>query len=706
MDRLLIAGSLVLGVAAMGCGDSDDEPPLYDSGMDSGSPKDGGTDAKTDSGRDSSMGPTVMCGSTLCEGTVIANTEVSPCCLEEENACGLDADDIKKASPASPFTGCVPKDVAPASDSEYCGAFFDQIEPDGDHTNAGLDIRSGVRFAVFDGCCLPSGECGANISVPRGADPSLNTHLGCVSFGRLSEAFTDPDAGGEKPPTPEHLPFCNPENGEAPTTGTVPGVPAFVCGCGAGNLDDGEGFPCLNNLPAAVCGADEPTDEQLAGIPEFMCGCTADSKLPCLQNVPSTVCGGKEITADSAELAAIPEFICGAGAIPTSLPTLANVEETVCGKKPITADSTELDAIPEFICGCTATSRLPCFRNVEAEVCGKVAITADSAELDAIPQFICGAIGNPLAAVLPAMLNVEVAVCGKKVITADSVELNGIPAFICGAVNNPDPSLPKLPNVDTAICGKAAVATGSVYLAGVPKFVCGCTDSSARELGCLRNVAVTVCGAAAPSAAVLAAVPEFVCGCGATTQDSGFLKLCMSFVDTATCGTRNTLVTDQGTVPTLDDCLTGIPEYAVGCGEDVTTPPANNPSCLPRAAAFLGCVDIPAATPALPRVPEYVCGCGNAPTDVAQPFPAYPCLSRVNTTICGATPITASSQVAGVTNNVCGCGDGISDASNCVKNVPNSICGAIPVCSNCPAGVTTCQDTNGDGIGNACVPVP
>jgi hypothetical protein len=247
--------SVVMLVLAQG-----DEPSFDgDGGTDVIEDDAGADDSGMDSGTDSGLLlPTTMCGTTLCEGIRLASTIVSPCCLEEDNACGLDADDIKKASPGSPFTGCVPKDVAAASDSEYCGAVFDQIEPDGDHTNAGLDIMSGTRFAVFDGCCLPTGECGANISVPRGADPdSLNHHLGCVSFGRLNEAFTDPDAGEEEPPTPEHLPFCHPENGEAPTTGTVPGVPAFVCGCGAGNLDDGEGPRCLNNLPPEVCGAGE-----------------------------------------------------------------------------------------------------------------------------------------------------------------------------------------------------------------------------------------------------------------------------------------------------------------------------------------------------------------------------------------------------------------------------------------------------------------
>lgn len=715
MERLLIASSLLLGVAATGCDDDDDVPDDM-GGMDGGGMTDGGTDARADAKPDTGggggdtgpTGETISCGSNTCSGAVIANIDIAPCCVADTNACGLDADDIKRASPSSPFTGCVPKDVPAASASTYCGAFFDQIEPDGDHENGGLDIKSGNRFAVFEGCCLDTGECGANITVPRGADSELNSHLGCVSFARLRDAFDAQGDGGAEEALPDNLPFCNPSNGEPPTEGTVPGVSKFVCGCGEGVVYDADapGLPCLSNLPPAVCGKDEPKTEELEKIPEFICGCTASSALPCLKNLAASTCGTKAIDADSPELAAVPEFICGCTA-DSKLPCMQNVEAEVCGGKAITADSTELDSLPVFICGAvglTTPSALPTMANVEASICGKKAITADSAELAAVPQFICGQTNNPQATVLPTMRNVDVAICGTKVITTDSAELNSIPVFICGAVNNPDTSAlpPKLRNVDTAICGKAPVAAGSPFLAGVPKFFCGCTSNNAKELGCLRNVANTVCGAAAPSAQVLGLVPEFVCGCGATTQDAGVLKLCMSFVETTTCGTKNTVVNDRGTpsVP-QDDCLEGVPEYAVGCGEEADT--GSNPSCLRRAGTFLGCIDIPEQTPALPRVPEYVCGCGNAPTDVAQPFPAYPCLSRVHTTICGAVPISASAQVQGVTNNVCGCGDGVATGTNCVKNVPATICGAIPVCTSCPGG-TTCTDTNSDGIGNTCIP--
>jgi hypothetical protein len=729
MERLLIAGSLLLGVAAVGCGD-DDDPPGED-GMDAGEPpEDSGTDARTDarvdSGSDANTGgPSITCGSNSCTGTVIANNTVRPCCVEE-TGCGLEAEDIKKASPSSPFTGCVPKDVAAASASTYCGEFFDQIEPEGDHENGGLDIKSGNRYAVFEGCCLPSGECGANITVPRGADAELNSHLGCVSFARLRDAF-ESQSGGEEDPLPDHLPFCNPENGEAPTMGTVPGVAKFVCGCGAGNLYvEGQGLPCLNNLPPTVCGAADPTDEEIAMLPEFVCGCTANSKLPCLRNLDAATCGTKAIDATSPELAAIPEFVCGCTA-DSKLPCMLNVESSVCGTKAITADSAELNDLPVFICGAvglTTPSALPTMPNVEANICGKKAITADSAELDAIPQFICGRINNPQAAVLPTMAGVDVAVCGKKVMTADSVELTGVPVYICGAVNNTDTStLPKLRNVDAAICGKAAVANGSPFLTNIPEFLCGCTGRIDPKLGCLRNLAADVCGgsAIASDSAVLAGVPRFVCGCGPSALDTGFGKLCMGNVETTTCGTREATVNDRGTPDSAaDDCLVGVPEYARGCGD--SEPPVGS-SCLRRTPQLFGCDNVTAG-PVL-RLPEYLCGCGEAKAVGAGTGDAtLPCLPFVLETFCGAIPISASQQVAPIPNIVCGCGDAVTTtAAPCLDNVPPSVCGSQAMCVLGQGGPTAgcdegevCVDVQGgagagaggaggagDGIADNCV---
>jgi hypothetical protein len=103
---------------------------------------------------------------------------------------------------------------AAVENSEYCGEFWDQVEMV-KRSNGGLDIAAGVATLTFDGCCLPSGECGALINTPRGQDPeAVNTHLGCVSFGRLQEAFAAADAGTTT--QPERLPYCNPMTGNPP----------------------------------------------------------------------------------------------------------------------------------------------------------------------------------------------------------------------------------------------------------------------------------------------------------------------------------------------------------------------------------------------------------------------------------------------------------------------------------------------------------
>jgi hypothetical protein len=699
----------------MGCGDND-RIPRADGGLDGGAEDAGGGRPEGGQGQDGGV-PTVKCGANTCTGAPLLTTTITPCCVPDDEGepttvCGLDSDDIKKVNPTSPFTGCIPKDVPYASLSEYCGTFFDQIEPTGNHENGGLDVASPTGTFVFEGCCLPSGECGANITSPRGIPADIiNSHLGCVSFVRLGAALGS-DAGA---PTPDLLPFCVPETGEPPTTGTVPGVPKFVCGCGVGNVDDGESLPCLNNLPAEVCGADAPTEDQLAAVPEFICGCTADSKLPCLNNLSAATCGTKEITADSEELEKVPVFICGeVGGDPTRLPTLPNVESTLCGKKPISADSDELEQVPEFVCGAEGNqeTRLPLLRNVDSAICGRKAITLDSEELDELPQFICGAEGAAETP-LPVLRNVDTAVCGNKVMTANSAELSQVPEFICGAINGPYTSLPTLRNIDATICGRKLMEAGSLELDEVPEFICGCDGESVPQTMCLRRVEAALCGnketvvddkgTVAVDDDCLAGVPEYAFGCGPTgvpSTSTAASAVCLRHAETL-FGCVDTTVDTQGTEPTDDDCLRGVPEYLRGCGEGVLSSP-DSPGCLPSAAAFFGCVDITVS----PRtVAEHVCGCGNALTDVAEPPPAYPCLSRVATTVCGGIAVTVAAQASGVSNDVCGCGDGVSTGTNCVKNVPDTICGAEPVCTStsCP-NAETCVDSNGDDLGDTCQP--
>ena len=204
-ERYLITSGLALLLAA-GCGDGDSVPTTDAGGvMDAGR-----TDAGHDTGVEEDAGPSITCGSMKCTGTSVQSTEVRPCCVPETDGCGLNAEDLRRANSSTPFTGCVPKDVPAAFEmSVYCGEFWDQVEMVM-RDNGGLDIASGVATLTFDGCCLPSGECGAQIDTPRGQDPEvINTHLGCVSYGRLQEAF-GADAGVMQP---AFLPFCNPATG-------------------------------------------------------------------------------------------------------------------------------------------------------------------------------------------------------------------------------------------------------------------------------------------------------------------------------------------------------------------------------------------------------------------------------------------------------------------------------------------------------------
>lgn len=977
-ERLLIASGLLLGLSAVGCGDGDSTDTDGGTGtMDSG-PKDGSIDSGKDSGKDSSTDtggdelPTIPCGSNTCSANIVNGTLIEACCVPDSakvptSQCGLNADDLRRANPSSPFTGCIPRDVMAASASTYCGEFWDQVEME-KVANGGLDIKSGSARLTFDGCCLPSGECGAQIDVARGVGEDLNSHLGCVSFSRFQAAFeaagVDSGTGTEQP---AKLPYCNPANG-APLMGAdakVPGQPKFVCGCGAGKIDDHKGtFPCFNNLDTSTCGAADPTAEQLAMVPEFICGCDvatpSNNKLPCLINVDKATCGTLQIDKDSPQLAAVPSFICGED--PTSpLPTLKGVDKSVCGKAPPTAG--QLADVPEFICGCTAGSKLPCLRNSEATVCGGKEITTGSPFITEIPEYICGCGADKVDtnASIPCLSHVEQTVCGPKEVTeapaltdipkllcgcgdgkiaerclpnvpanlcgaADATSsLASLPSFLCGCGENvlaggrpclnnlptstcgaaPVPSnmvtfLPKslcgcgagvtydpsnvaftspclskiaktecgggdiptsdpkgtpenpaddcftgikayargcglnttgdtcvpngantmfgcdqpadglvvpgqpafacgcgvgviatncIPNVGTNVCGAVAVSTGSPFLSTIPVFVCGAvgaapsllpslrnvdktvcgtkpiTQTSAElddvpaficgeqgnpetSLPTLRNLPLTVCGEKTPSAAVLLNIPEFLCGC---QNEPVPQARCLRNLDVAVCGTKETVVNTKGTPETTDDCLTDVPEYARGCGADASpaASPASARSCLRHAEQFFGCVDtavdtkgtatavddclvgvpeyllgcgetaftgtpncLPFAAPTLGCVDvtlpqravfEHICGCGNNPTDIAQAFPAYPCLSRVATTICGTIPVTVSQLAAGVPNTVCGCGDNDSTSSGCVKNAPASVCGAVATCS---AGTCagTCQDTNSDGILNFCQP--
>lgn len=723
-ERIFITSSLALMLAA-GCGDGDNLPAVDGGGLDSGR----GPDAGRDTGSDEDELPARACGSRQCTGAIVSNTVINPCCVEETNGCGLDADDLRRANASTPFTGCVPKDVeAAVENSVYCGEFWDQVEMV-QRDNDGLDIAAGVATLTFDGCCLPNGECGALINTPRNGDPeSINTHLGCVSFSRLEAAFAAADAGTMV--QPERLPYCTPSGAGGPPTGnqTVPNVPKFVCGCGEGKLYDPEDksriFPCLNNLPTTVCGREEPSAGELAMVPEFICGCSTSSRLPCLTNVDPNVCGSKQIDASSEELALIPSFVCGGTAVTdanglpalkgvdasvcgkktptaadlamvpeflcgctaanaaTGFPCLRTVERSVCGGLAVTSSSTELLApIPEFVCGCGADvvdpqTSLTCLSHVETSVCGGKEITATSGELAAVPEFICGAEGLTGTPALPVLRNVESSVCGTKEITASSPELALIPQFICGKDNNPDTSaMPKLAGVDVAICGGKTIAAGATELASLPALVCGCGGAApTNEFGCLRNVAADVCGTN------LSQIPAATCGCGATTALGATERLCIPYTAATTCGSLAI------TLDSTNNCLTNIPEYAVGCGS--STPSASNP-CIPGAPAVHGCTQVTSGT--IRGVPTILCGCGD--DRLAN---GLPCVDNVPTTVCGAQTV----PLAGLTTipaSICGCGAAVTyDPANqatfprpCLSKTATTSCG--------PAIIRTSDPNNTPG---------
>lgn len=916
MERILLSTSLIFGLSAMGCGDGDDvssdagTKPM-DSGVKDAGPKDSGP--KADTGGDEEELPSMACGSNTCTGILLSEVVVDPCCVVDgagkaTDQCGLDSVDIKRVNSTSPFSGCVPKDVPKASDSAYCGEFWDQVEMGG-KVNGGLDIKSGSVTLTFDGCCLPTGECGALIDTPRGQNADdLNTHLGCVSFTRLSTALNGADAGAVA--QPEHLPYCNSSTG-SPLKGdeTVTGKPKFVCGCGDGKVDEGKGtFPCFNNLPTTVCGADQPKAEELAMIPEFICGCTQASKLPCMVNVAAATCGTKQIDANSVELALVPVFICGESATPSALPTLKGVDPAVCGKKVPSAG--DLAEVPEFMCGCTANSKLPCLRNVDANTCGGKPITTTSTtELMQLPEYICGCGADTVdpGTSVPCLSHVEQTTCGAVPVTTSAAldqlpkllcgcgdgvvaprclanvpadlcgsadataALAGVPDSLCGCGENvlagprpclnnlptsscggldvptsqitylpaslcgcgasvtyepgtsPSPCLSKtaqnecgggtiptsdpnntpsdtaddcytglpayargcgvgtvaltcipngststfgcvqpgagavvpnqpefacgcgvgvigdgtcVPNIGTDSCGTLAVTTGSPALGLVPKFRCGCDGSNAPELGCMRNVESSVCGTAAPTVAQLALVPEFICGCGTSKQDVGIGPTCMSFVDTATCGTKNTEISvraDLGNTP----CLVGLPEYAIGCGDGVA-PSGLTDTCLRGAGSSAspaskipGCVNVEVGNPSLRRLPEYLCGCGETAVNATGRGDAVlTCLPFVADTVCGTWAIQSALQLSPLMpNTLCGCGDNVNTtAGACLDNVPGSLCGPVAVCTlgqtgeaaGCSnAGAPVCVDRQGgvgagvggaggagDGVGDHCIPVP
>jgi hypothetical protein len=703
-ERLLIASSLILGLSAVGCGDGDDAGLFGDGDrdggdtpeMDAGKPSDAGnTDSgKTDGGdAGSTKFPTKACGSNTCEGNLINNMLVDPCCVPDEtgaetSTCGFQADDIKKANPTSPFTGCVPRDVPAASASTYCGEFWDQVEMmGGDKTNGGLDIASGRVTFVFDGCCLPSGECGAQIDTPRMQNESINSHLGCVSYGRLNAALNGADAGMSAPPA--KLPFCNPATGAPPSgTATIVGQPKFVCGCGS-KVDDGTGtFPCFNNLPTTVCGAEDPTAAQLAMIPEFLCGCPADitkARLPCMINVAESVCGTKQIDANSVELAKIPVFVCGEDpAKPTPLPTLKGVDPAVCGKTPAAADN--LSTAPEFFCGCTANSKLPCLRNTDPNTCGGAPIDATSTGvLKDLPEYICGCGADVVdsGTSIPCMSHVEKNVCGSTPIST-AAGLTLLPKMLCGCGDGVIAER-CIANVPANLCGGA---DSTAALAGVPDSLCGCgEDVLAAGRPCLNNLPTSSCGGLDVPTSQITFVPASLCGCGAsvTYDPATSPRPCLSKSAPNECGGGPIPTSDPNNTPgnAADDCYTGLPAYARGCGAGTVAA-----DCIPNGSqTTFGCVQ-PAVGTTVAGQPKYACGCGVGKFPAKTPAE---CIPNIATDACGAADPTPT-QLGGLPTFYCGCGatvasrpTGAPASRPCFSYLDASTCGALAAPPATPA---------------------
>lgn len=560
--QITMIGALVLGALGAGCGD-DPKKPKDD--VDAGNQGDGDGDMANPGDGDGDMmsgGPkSVMCGSTLCEGQVILGMfPVDACCAgAAQDKCGYDGTTLP---PPATLPGCLERDAPGVASEDVCGAFFDQVEtdPGADKTDKLLFVKSDTISLKFSGCCTEQGVCGANLAKPVGFP--IDLHLGCVGYNTLQSALAgDGDAGAPDPSSLSILPFCEPTTGGARVTGTVPGVPSFICGCGeTADSPGADGLPCLNKTGASVCGADgagTPSfDEALAQIPEFVCGATGStSGLPVkLKGLASTVCGKAEVTdATSALLDGVPEFFCGAEGAPAgSNPAflLPNVPNSICGKQPVDANSTVLGLVPEFLCGDGAApasvSPLLLLRNVEYSVCGKQPVNSDSPILTQVPEFLCGKEGAPngmsIAFLLP---NVENAVCGKLPVDAESGALAGVPEFVCGAENAPAGSNPLmlLRNVDTAVCGKYSITqSAQLESAGLPEFLCGCGDgaqSAANMLPCLRNVVDTACGNVDIDTQAKLGLyggelfPNAVCGCG---ENQTSQHACLDNVAQSICG--------------------------------------------------------------------------------------------------------------------------------------------------------------------------
>jgi hypothetical protein len=577
--RCLLLGSMAWGTALVGgCGDeshatADSDPADAQAGDEgsAGTSEDAG--AEQGAGRDINvvvsppMTPPevpalVNAAGLRCESVMlISQDRWAPACWvdAEETICGVDTNMLPGGDSSATTPSCVAQDV-PGKNSDYCGAFFDQtdaIERDpgtkqivrdgagkpamvAAFVDGALTVTFGGIPLRFEGCCLPSGECGALLTTPRplpspeGAlalmafdqQTRFDLHLGCTSVTELAKRLADPAAEPAPRELVTNLPFCDPAREDAgyPTEGKkIPGQPEIVCGCGEGKT----GTTCIPNTAQTVCGTGEVEAQSplLATLPEFACGCGDEVAfsgrgLPCLSYVPTSICGGKAISAESAELAAVPEFVCGCEGSPIVSPAegpcLKNVEAVVCGTAEVAARNPLLAPFPKYVCGCGEGVRVTaagsfCLSNVASNVCGGLEILVDTTVepncLLGVPEYAHGCSpGATRSEADPSCIPYTPGLWG---CVDQTTAIRRMPEVLCGCGEGvggaaragfDSNGMPCLPNVASELCGAVPVtsrAQVAALMPTLPNAVCGCGDGvlhSAPARPCLSNAPAQVCG--------------------------------------------------------------------------------------------------------------------------------------------------------------------------------------------------------------------
>jgi hypothetical protein len=542
-----LAASFTTALYAVGCSD-DGSSGKAASDTDAGDDADAGSagGATGDAAPLDTTSETDVCGACPNQ-TTGGSLTLKGCCIEESATCGLDVTPLGALVEGSGLSGCQPRDVAGVP-SDYCSAFFDQIDGEADGRFA---LGTSLGTLKLAGCCTADGGCGLSLSsvtLDAGSDTTtFDLSLGCLGLTELSAAL------GESLPSVDSadltlVPYCDGSTGQQPESGPIPGFPEFVCGCGSASAYDPAAnlLPCFSYVRETVCGADAPDEATLGQVPVFLCGCGDDtlwdrSSYPCLDNVPADTCGTREVTED--DLGLVPVYVCGCGEGELSDGTcLSNVAVSTCGSAPF--DGTQVIGVPAYVCGCGAGERGngACIPNVPSEVCGTEPPT--SATIEGVPEYVCG--------------------CGRGVRGTGSC----------------------IPNVDTSVCGADEVTSGGVP--GVPEYVCGCGDGELGDGSCLANVPSEVCGELPFAADSVAGLPLTVCGCGDGVVFASGLR-CLSNLPVDVCGESAAPIDDRGTPgDDSDDCIRGYSMSTFGCGEGTT---AGYPaSCVSNVAAGLaGC---------------------------------------------------------------------------------------------------------------------